>query len=174
MRGGLERLISMQHGDGGFGWWKNDHSSPYLTAYVLRGLLIAREADLPVPASMIDRAVAFLAGTIAKEEQIEQAAFLSWVLAQAGKPDAAVLDRIFTNRDSLNIYGKALLASALKAAGKANEAGMVVRNLADFAERSAHARVAAVEVGVVHAVSPFVRRQSRSGAGSSPRQRAST
>ena len=59
------------------------------------------------------------------------------MLARAGKPDAATLERIFTNRDALNVYGKALLASALKAAGKADQAGMVLRNLADFADRDA-------------------------------------
>jgi alpha-2-macroglobulin len=135
VRSGLDRLASMQHGDGGFGWWKDDDSSPYLTAYVLQGLVIGREADLPVPAGMIERAAAFLAGALQKEERLEQAAFVSYVLARAGKPDAKVLDRIFTNRDALNAYGKALLASALKAAGKADQAGLVLRNLADFAER---------------------------------------
>ncbi len=43
---GLARLSSLQHADGGFGWWENDASDPYMTAYVLHGLSRA----LPVAA----------------------------------------------------------------------------------------------------------------------------
>lgn len=40
----LTRLANMQHGDGGWGWWENDSSSPEMTAYVLEGLYRARAA----------------------------------------------------------------------------------------------------------------------------------
>src|SRR5207245_1193811 len=35
---GLDRLYDMQHADGGWGWWKDDETQPYLTAYVVSGL----------------------------------------------------------------------------------------------------------------------------------------
>ena len=31
-------LRDYRHGDGGWGWWKNDESDPYLTAYVMEGV----------------------------------------------------------------------------------------------------------------------------------------
>ncbi|MCB8932753.1 MAG: carboxypeptidase regulatory-like domain-containing protein [Chthonomonadaceae bacterium] len=40
----LTRLATMQHGDGGWGWWENDESDPEMTAYVLEGLHRARAA----------------------------------------------------------------------------------------------------------------------------------
>ncbi|KAB2853129.1 MAG: hypothetical protein F9K42_00860, partial [Ignavibacterium sp.] len=41
---GLKRLYDHQHSDGGWGWWKNDNSSPYMTAYVIYGMSLAKEA----------------------------------------------------------------------------------------------------------------------------------
>ena len=35
---GLERLYSFQHDDGGWGWWPDDSSRVFMTAYVVSGL----------------------------------------------------------------------------------------------------------------------------------------
>ena len=40
---GLERLYGYQHYDGGWGWWKDDNSTPFMTAYVMLGLYLATE-----------------------------------------------------------------------------------------------------------------------------------
>ena len=50
---GLERLYSFQHGDGGWGWWKEGESDHFMTAYVVWGLTIAREAKLVVRAGVL-------------------------------------------------------------------------------------------------------------------------
>jgi uncharacterized protein YfaS (alpha-2-macroglobulin family) len=46
VRSGLARLADLQHGDGGFGWWKPGASDPFMTAYVAawswRGMPISR------------------------------------------------------------------------------------------------------------------------------------
>jgi len=39
---GIKRLIDFQQPDGGWGWWKNDRSNPFMTAYVLYGLNFAK------------------------------------------------------------------------------------------------------------------------------------
>ncbi len=41
------RLANMQHEDGGWGWWENDESEAFMTAYVLDGLALAAQAGLP-------------------------------------------------------------------------------------------------------------------------------
>ena len=38
---GIRRLIEFQQSDGGWGWWKNDRSNPFMTAYVTYGLNFA-------------------------------------------------------------------------------------------------------------------------------------
>ncbi len=41
---GLKRLYDFQHSDGGWGWWTNDQSHPYMTAYVIYGMGLAKDA----------------------------------------------------------------------------------------------------------------------------------
>ena len=38
MQAGLDRLKDYQHEDGGWGWWKEDDSRVYMTAYVVGGI----------------------------------------------------------------------------------------------------------------------------------------
>jgi alpha-2-macroglobulin len=56
----LQRLYNQQHYDGGWGWWVSDKSDPYLTAYVLQGMLEAHRAGFVVDANVMDRAPAYL------------------------------------------------------------------------------------------------------------------
>ena len=44
----LERLRDFQHSDGGWGWWKEGESDHWMTAYVLWGLTLARDAGMLV------------------------------------------------------------------------------------------------------------------------------
>jgi uncharacterized protein YfaS (alpha-2-macroglobulin family) len=54
---GLKRLYDFQHGDGGWGWWKEDPSDPYMTAYVVYGLTLAQKSGVKVNQEVLDRAV---------------------------------------------------------------------------------------------------------------------
>ena len=45
---GLERLYGYHHQDGGWGWWATDDSHPFMTAYVVAGLSLARSAGISV------------------------------------------------------------------------------------------------------------------------------
>ncbi len=44
----LVKLKDYHNDDGGWGWWKYDASSPYLTAYVMEGLYLLRDAGYPL------------------------------------------------------------------------------------------------------------------------------
>jgi len=61
---GLARLADFQHDDGGWGWWKDDATNDFMTAYVLEGLSRCRRQDRSVPERMIDRAAKYLAGQL--------------------------------------------------------------------------------------------------------------
>ena len=41
---GLDRLNDLKHDDGGWGWWKEDDSRVFMTAYVVSGLAEAKNA----------------------------------------------------------------------------------------------------------------------------------
>ncbi len=45
---GFDRLSELQHSDGGWGWWTNDETHPFMTAYVCYGLVLAEEAGIEV------------------------------------------------------------------------------------------------------------------------------
>src|SRR4029077_5330316 len=46
IRAGLDILYGFQHQDGGWGWWETDDSHPFMTAYVVAGLVQAQEAGV--------------------------------------------------------------------------------------------------------------------------------
>ena len=50
----MDRLYSYQHDDGGWGWWKDDKTDPFMTAYVVDGLTMASGAGYAVDRERID------------------------------------------------------------------------------------------------------------------------
>ncbi len=54
---GLNKLYNFQHGDGGWGWWTNDETNPYMTAYVIYGMSLAREAGYKVDTPSFKRGI---------------------------------------------------------------------------------------------------------------------
>jgi uncharacterized protein YfaS (alpha-2-macroglobulin family) len=67
VRAGLDRVYFLQRNDGGWGWWREDDSSPYQTAYVLQGLHAARDAGITVDGGVFDRALNYLQNSTEKE-----------------------------------------------------------------------------------------------------------
>ncbi len=122
----LQRLYAGQHYDGGWGWWLSDNSNPYLTAYVLHGLLEAHRAGFTVDKEVMGRAAAFLranlpsVGTVDTHWEANRLAYQLYTLAEyattfdlksGGELGFAV--RLFDKRHLLSRYGRATLAMAL-------------------------------------------------------------
>ena len=57
---GLQTLRARQQYDGGWGWWSNGPTDPYLTSYVLYALLEARRSGWTVNDYVIESAVGYL------------------------------------------------------------------------------------------------------------------
>jgi uncharacterized protein YfaS (alpha-2-macroglobulin family) len=116
---GLQRLYAQQHVDGGWGWWILDESDPYLTAYVLLGLVEARRADFPVDDYVIEQAISYLDASLVAPKDIEASwqgnrqAFILYVLAEAGSGDLGRNMALFERRQQLDIFGRAYLAMAI-------------------------------------------------------------
>lgn len=145
IRAGISRLATMQHADGGWGWWTGDASNPYMTAYVVYGLAEARAADVAFDFNMLERGVAFLKQRLASDEQVARYEWArdddnvrAWMLFALATADpkhlkeseiGQQLTRVFGNRDQLTDYGRAMLALTLHRAGDADRAKIVVENL---------------------------------------------
>jgi len=118
---GLKRLYAYQHDDGGWGWWKDDQSDPFMTAYVVDGLSLAKQNGYEIEHNRLgsgrDKLKQMLdAGTTEAGTAIdgETRAFMVYALAVSGGVDSHHLEKVFGERGNLQPYGRALLALALK------------------------------------------------------------
>jgi alpha-2-macroglobulin len=143
---GLDRLYGFQHTDGGWGWWQMDQTDPFMTAYVIDGLTLARRAGYAVDSGALSRGRGSVGRllNVGKLENgrpidLESRAYLVYALnVSADSPSAAdgrFANDLFTKRAELQPYGRALLALALKHRGDDARAGQVVSEL----ERDARA-----------------------------------
>lgn len=115
----LDNLYLWQKDDGGWGWWADDDSNPHMSAYVVYSMLRAREAGFTVRDDVLTRGLEYLTTQLlpdADVRSVSQAnlqAWLLYVLADGGKPDGALMEALYGNRERLGVYGKALLALAI-------------------------------------------------------------
>lgn len=137
-RAGLARLYDFQHSDGGWGWWKDGESDPFMTAYVVWGLTLAREAGVAIRDDAAARAATWLDQKLVEAERSHdlQAWMLHAVTAhRASRRESATsfetkaLDNLWTNRDRLNAYSRSLFALSANIAGQKERAQALVRNL---------------------------------------------
>ncbi len=119
---GLERLYNMQHDDGGWGWWKNDETDPFMTAYVVDGLKQAELAGFDIDNTRLTRArvkLKELLGVAITNDQFDVVyrantrAYMVYAYVISGDSDAAIVNELVAQEDSLTHYGRALLALAL-------------------------------------------------------------
>ena len=116
---GLQRLYNLQHDDGGWGWWYADASDPGLTAYVVFGMVQARDAGYSVDSSVIDRGAAYLVAALHRTGKAAAAitpdtsAYIAYVLVEAGQGDLGASVSLFEKRNELHNRGRAYLLMAL-------------------------------------------------------------
>ncbi len=149
---GMKRLYDFQHDDGGWGWWKEGSSDPYMTAYVIWGFAVAREGGLTIHTQAVDNAANWLDTKLVNYEtnREEQAWLLhalgAWRRAHPGtagvppaltgkkttvpnKLESKALDNIWEHREKLTAYARALFALAENDFGNAERANILIRNL---------------------------------------------
>ncbi len=133
---GLQRLYNQQHFDGGWGWFIRDESQPFLTAYVLLGLVEADRAGFTVDEGVLFSATEYLASSlvapkdIAENWQANRQAFILYALAEAGQGDMGRSVALFNTRQKLDIFGRAYLAMAMQILD--DEAGQIDTLLDDI------------------------------------------
>jgi len=130
---GLQRLYNFQHSDGGWGWWRNDQSNPFITAYVVYGLAQAQEADVAVRGDVLQRAIQALRAQLKTAEDDETRAYVLYALSGAGQQDKAVRNALADRLRNLPAAQKAMLALVLHKDGEKVEARRVLATLVDEA-----------------------------------------
>ncbi len=162
-RQSLERLYNFQHADGGWGWWKEGDSDHFMTAYVLWGMTLARQAGIEVKQDVVERAAEYLDKELVEEEvNYDAQAWMLHALAvyhnSAEKPDSprgievsgfqtTAFENLWTNRDKLNAYTRALLALAAHNFGYGDKAKTLVENLENGVKRDLKPDISVVQQG---------------------------
>ena len=67
---GLDRLNDLRHDDGGWGWWKEDQSRVFMTAYVVSGLAQAKAAGYDKAAANLPGGVRYLQQQLAQHPRM--------------------------------------------------------------------------------------------------------
>lgn len=112
----LDKLYGYQHEDGGWGWWEHDATNPFLTGYVISGLVRSRQAGWTIREDVLVRG-AEAARQMLDTASLEDRAYLAWALSLAGHPPVETLTALYAE-PKLSTYGRALVALGLQNAGR--------------------------------------------------------
>jgi uncharacterized protein YfaS (alpha-2-macroglobulin family) len=150
---GMDRLYAYQHGDGGWGWWKDDKTDPFMTAYVVDGLTMATRAGYQIDSWRRDQGREKLTAMLTAGKRDdgnpiddETRAYMIYAYTESGESDGHYLEELYNKRGSLGPYGRALLALALQERkdGRAKEIANTISGAAQKDEFEAHWQTARV------------------------------
>ncbi|MBU0491710.1 MAG: Ig-like domain-containing protein [Chloroflexi bacterium] len=123
----LQRLYKYQNSDGGWGWWQNEHSQPWITAYALHGMYVAQEAGLAVDDGVMERATDYLRSYLSAKtdaranDDANTRAYVLYVLAETGAGDLGRTLALYESRDTLAYYGQGFLLLTLAQLAKPDD-----------------------------------------------------
>jgi len=119
MQAGLARLQDYQHEDGGWGWWKEDESRVYMTAYVVSGIGMGTKF-IPLPfeqQQMLNKGKEYLTSQLAQHPRMrpELRAAVVYALAEAGETGLTnALDQQWSRRNDLEPEALAMTGLAMQ------------------------------------------------------------
>ena len=142
VRAGVERLYTFQHQDGGWGWWPDDKSMVFMTAYVVSGLGQAKAAGYNVDDDRVTKGRAWLQSELLVHPEMipDLRAYVIYALATTGGAPKDAIEVAWATRGRLSDEGLALVGLALDALGdkRARLAATLVEKKADATLVDAH------------------------------------
>ncbi len=138
---GLERLYNYQHDDGGWGWWPDDPSRVFMTAYVVSGLGQARDAGYKIDDGRLNRGRQWLLTTVARHPEMiaDLRAYTVYALATTGGAPKEQFDLLWSDRAKLSNEALGFAGLAFDAAGdnRAHEAAQLLESKAKVSGEAA-------------------------------------
>ena len=133
---GLDRLNDFRHDDGGWGWWKDDASRVFMTAYVVSGLAQAKSAGYAKAGTNLGGGVTYLQKQLAQHPRMihDLRAYVVYALSLAGARNLGpLIDPLWSRRHDLSAEGLALTGMVLERSGDTRSA-----QIAQMLEAKAH------------------------------------
>jgi alpha-2-macroglobulin len=137
---GLQRLYGFQHNDGGWGWWYDDRTDAYQTAWVVFGLAVTAEAGYEVDAQVIERGADWLQSHLDTMPPALQA-YALYAMTTAGYGDLDTALALLPRHADMDSFSQAALALTLHRLGATAGAREVLATLAETAVTSQNGRV---------------------------------
>ena len=131
IKAGVKRLTDFHHYDGGWGWWKDDQTNPYMTAYVVFGLTLAKNAGYNIAESLLVSGISYLENNVAYVNDLNTRAYMLFVLSQYKKVNKKALEEVWEKRDNISNYSRALLAMTFSNLKDKKRAEVLIRNIED-------------------------------------------
>lgn len=79
---GLSKLYSLQKNDGGWGWWPNSASDPYMSAYVVYSLKLAADDSIKIKSKVLNKGTQYLSSALGnKKLEPTTRAYITFVLS---------------------------------------------------------------------------------------------
>lgn len=126
------KLYGLQHGDGGWGWWYDDRSDAYQTAWVLFGLSVVNDSGYTVDVGVIERAAKWLKSNMGEDARIQAYALYSLSKAGHGEREKTI-HLAQTDGSQLDTFSQAALALALHNLGEQEQARAMLELLSQDA-----------------------------------------
>ncbi len=137
---GIQRLNNLQHSDGGWGWWTEDNSDPFLTSYAFSGLSEAQKDHFTVADQTLKKAQSYLVGKLASGDKtisLSTKAYMLYVLRGRKLKLSAYASNLYDRRFELSLESRAYLAMALNDMGMGTEARRIYDELVGLAKKTA-------------------------------------
>lgn len=122
---GIQRLYGFQHRDGGWGWWHDDATDAYQTAWVIYGLGTMAQAGAEVDSGVVRRGAEWLLANLDKMDTRTRI-FALYSVAAAGYGDLDRTRAEAKNAAQLDTFSVAALTLALQHLGAETEASALL------------------------------------------------
>ncbi|KKT77447.1 MAG: Alpha-2-macroglobulin domain-containing protein [Microgenomates group bacterium GW2011_GWB1_44_8] len=138
---GIQRLNNSQHADGGWGWWTEYPSDPFLTAYAYLALSEAKTDKFTVADQTLLKAQQFLESQLSgggKGLSLNTQAYILYVLRGKSTNLSSYAANLFDRRFELSLEGRASLAISIKdMSGMGSKAKRLHDELISLAKKTA-------------------------------------
>ncbi len=145
----VKAIEGLQNLDGGYRYWSSDGcSAEWASSYAVLALGRSAEVGYPVDAAALKRGQDFLARVVASGIGVRCSywgghlddttrTFALWALARTGAPKASYYGELFSRRDQLPLFARAMLADAMfTGGGDRAQARAVLAEVMDRAKES--------------------------------------